>query len=65
MNEKRRVQLTLKVYADIVLSAMSDEDAENIINNMDIKDLIAPINGLEIDDGIIEIESFDVEYTEE
>jgi Mg/Co/Ni transporter MgtE len=62
MSEKRRVQLTLKVYADIVLPVMSDEDAEDIINNMDIKDLIAPINGLEIDDGIIEIESFDVEY---
>jgi Mg/Co/Ni transporter MgtE len=64
MNEKRRVQLTLKVYADIVLPVMSDEDAEDIINNMGIKDLIAPINGLEIDDGIIEIESFDVEYTD-
>ena len=64
MNEKRRVQLTLKVYADIVLPVMSDEDAEDIINNMDIEDLIAPINGLEIDDGIIEIEGFDVEYTD-
>ena len=64
MNEKRRVQLTLKVYADIVLPVMSDEDAEDIINNMGIKDLIAPINGLEIDDGIIEIEGFDVEYTD-
>lgn len=62
MNEGRKVSLTLKVYAEVILPVNSDERAEEIINDMDFETCLNASNGLRICDTIVEIDDIDTEY---
>lgn len=62
MNEGRKVSLTLKVYAEVILPVATDEEAEEAINDMDFEMCLNPSNGLRISDTIVEIDDIDTEY---
>ena len=61
MKDKRLVQLTLKVYAEIVVPANSDVEAEDVINGMDVTELVKPIGDVRIKDSVVEIDSIELE----
>ena len=61
MKEKRLVSLTLRVYVEVALPANSDVEAEDIINDMDISELLKPVGDARIKDSVVEIDSIEVE----
>ena len=62
MKEARRVMLTLKMYAEVIVPATSDEDAERMVSEIDMINYIEPKYGLQINDVIAEIDGFEQEF---
>ena len=65
MKEARKVSLTLKLYAEVIVPATNDEDAERMVSEIDMLKFIEPKYGMQINDVIAEIDGFEQEYLDE
>lgn len=62
MKEVRRVMLTLKLYAEVIVLATNDEDAERMVSEIDMIEYLEPKYGLQVNDVIAEIDGFEQEF---
>lgn len=65
MKEARRVMLTLKLYAEVIVPAANDEDAERMVSEIDMIEYLEPKYGLQVNDVIAEIDGFEQEFIDD
>lgn len=65
MKEARRVMLTLTMYAEVVVPATNDDDAEDIITEMNVLEYLEPKFGMHIRDVLVEIDGFEQEFVDD
>lgn len=65
MKEARKVLLTLKLYAEVIVPATNDEDAERMVSEIDMIEYLEPKYGLQVNDVIAEIDGFEQEFIDD